>query len=464
MTFRWALIDLETTGLHINHDQIIEIAVIILTETGIESTWHTLINPELRISNEITKLTGINNDMLTTANVFGDIAAPLSEMLQDCVVISHNARFDYGFLKRAFKSTGIRFQPKLLCTIKLARVLYPDMGKYSLSHISHYFNFPSQQHRAFDDVELLHLFLKQCIRDFSMSTLLSAIKDITTKASTPSKLSTDISTLPNGTGVYLFYGKNKSIPIYIGKSVNLRQRIMSHFQADHSHAKEFKLAQQVHSIETIETAGELSALLLESQLIKEKMPLFNRRLRRKKRIVGFIVNKENTYTSIQLSTQNTNEASIHLLGAFPSVHAAKNMLHELVGEHQLCPKLCGLEKSAQACFSYQLHRCKGACINKENSEQYNLRVENAMAKFKEETWPYPAAIAIKEESVNPLKTQWLVFNHWRHLVTVNCLSQIKKAGIETTIKTDKDTYLILRSYLNKTDASHQLVLLNDNFW
>lgn len=461
MTFRWAVIDLETTGLHINHDQIIEIAVMILTEIGIERTWHTLINPGLQISNEITQLTGINNDMLKTASVFGSIAAHLEEMLRDCVVIAHNARFDCGFLKRAFKSAGIRFQPKLLCTIKLARVLYPEMGQYSLSHISNYFNFPAQQHRAFNDVELLHLFLKRCIHDFSIGTLLSTIKKITTKASTPSKLSTDISTLSSGAGVYLFYGESNAIPIYIGKSVNLRQRIMSHFQADHSHAKEFKLAQQVHSIETIETAGELSALLLESQLIKEKMPLFNRRLRRKKTIIGFIVNQENTYTSIQLSTQSTDEASVNLLGAFPSVHAAKKILHELVNDYQLCPKLCGLEKSAQACFSYQLHRCKGACINKETSEHYNLRVENAMAKFTEEAWPYPAAIAIKEQSADSLKTQWLIFNHWRHLATVECLSQINQSGIETTIKADKDAYLILRSYLNKTGASHQLVLLND---
>lgn len=192
------------------------------------------------------------------------------------------------------------------------------------------------------------------------------------------------------------------------------------------------------------------------------MPLFNYRLRRKKRIVGFIVGKDNAYSSIQLSTQNTDDAPLALLGAFSSVHSAKKILHELVIEHQLCPKLCGLEKSTQACFSYQLHRCKGACINKENPEQYNHRVNDALSKFKEEAWPYPYPIAIKEENHSSLMTEWLVFDHWRHITTVNCLSQLKTPGTETVINTpDKDAYLILRSYLKKMDVS-QLVVLSDN--
>lgn len=99
--FRFALIDLETTGLNIKHDKIIEIAVIILTQQGIESCWHTLINPKIRIQSEITQLTGIHNEMVSNAKSFGEISIELKSVLEGCVLVAHNVRFDYGFLKNA---------------------------------------------------------------------------------------------------------------------------------------------------------------------------------------------------------------------------------------------------------------------------------------------------------------------------------------------------------------------------
>ena len=90
-----------------------------------------------------------------------------------------------------------------------------------------------------------------------------------------------IDELTNRPGVYLFYAENKQ-PLYIGKSNDLRSRVMGHFQSALSNRKEMKLSLQVRGIDWIETGGELGALLLESRLIKEKLPSFNIKLRRSK--------------------------------------------------------------------------------------------------------------------------------------------------------------------------------------
>ncbi len=110
MQFRWALVDIETTGLHVTKDKITEIAVIILTEKGIEQIWSSLINPVQVIPDMITRLTGITNALVANAPYFHDKAEELQALLKGCVLVAHNARFDYGFLKNAFKAINLPLQ------------------------------------------------------------------------------------------------------------------------------------------------------------------------------------------------------------------------------------------------------------------------------------------------------------------------------------------------------------------
>jgi DNA polymerase III subunit epsilon len=88
----------------------------------------------------------------------------------------------------------------------------------------------------------------------------------------------DIDALPDSAGIYTMYGETGS-PIYIGKSKNIRERVISHFRSDIRSPKEMRLSLQVHHIEFEKTAGDLSAQLLESTRIKVVKPLFNRQLR-----------------------------------------------------------------------------------------------------------------------------------------------------------------------------------------
>ncbi|CZL45329.1 TPA: hypothetical protein JBF46_15340 [Legionella pneumophila] len=465
-TFRWALVDIETTGLHVTHDAITEIAVYIITELGIVITWHRLIKPSRSIPRAISALTGITNGMVQDAQPFAAIAAELYDLLEDCVFVAHNARFDYGFIKNAFKDCGITYQAPVLCTIKLLKQLYPHQESYRLDFIAQALNVAmNTHHRAQSDVDALHQIIVNMAERHSWSYLLTSAKALYQKSSIPSKLTTDVSQLPDTPGVYIFYGGKNPLPLYIGKSITLRQRVMSHFSGDYAHAKEFALSQQVERVEVIPTAGELSALLLESDMIKEHMPIYNRRLRRKTTLVGFRLKEHKGYLNLSIVREQVDEEDLvkshGIYGAFRSVTAAKSMLLQLIKSHDLCPKLCGVEQGGSSCFSYQLKRCHGACIQEEHFESYNSRLLEALKEYQEEVWPYQGAIAIKEHCPVNKITQFTVFHQWRHLGSVpkeQLLNQWRKLP-DSNAKHTYDAYKILLSYLkHKTDKDHIIEL------
>jgi DNA polymerase-3 subunit epsilon len=432
-TFRWALVDIQTTGLHIKHDKITEIAIWILTENGIEKTWHRLLTPQ-------------------DGQAFETIAEELILLLQDAVLVAHNARLNYGFLKNAFKEINLPYQSNVLCTIKLFKTLYPLKKEYTLQALAIEFGIESKgSHRTLLNLSMLFQLLQCSFLEHYMRHVLSTAKLLYKNSSLPSKLKTNVHAFPEIPGVYLFFSNQSKIPLYIGKSVNLRQRILSHFQSDYLTSKEFLLSQQVERVEIIPTAGELSALILESTLIKEQLPLYNRRLRRKKEVVGFRLNIHDSYLSVSISREKEgNKANSTLLGAFSSMHAAKVALLNIVKKFELCSKLSGMEIVKTACFNFQLKRCKGACIGVEPAESYNKRVMAAFEEYHIQTWPFRNAIAIKEYCETQQVTQFLIFNQWRCLGILKNEEDLKSwAVLEENSLNYYDTYKILSSFLKQ---------------
>lgn len=448
LSFRFAIIDIETTGLKVTRDRITEIAVTIMTNYGIEKSWQTLINPNIRIPAEITSLTGITNEMVSLAPTFEEKALELFDFIEGAILVAHNIRFDYAFLKNAFKQCGIDFRPKLVCTLKLARNLYPTLSSHSLNYLQNYLSLESyDRHRAASDVALLVHFLQRVFNDFSQETVLKLIAHFSKEASIPSKLKTDLSAIPDSPGVYLFYSDSSDLPIYIGKSIALRQRVLSHFQTDYAIEKEFKMAQSVNRVEFIETTGELSALLLESKLIKDYLPLYNQRLRKKKSLAGFRLKKVNGYLEVDIAKQEEDsDTNSEILGNFSSIAATKSELERLVKEFSLCSKLCKIEKTKHSCFAYQLKRCMGACVQEEPPEEYNQRVNLAFSKFIKASWPYKGAIAIQETHQD--KSAWLIFNQWQYLGESSVKPNSSHMVNKPVASWDKDTYKILRQFIN----------------
>ena len=257
-------IDLETTGTNPVLDRITEIGIVEVGATGAVTRWSTLVNPEISIPPFVQTLTGIDDAMVRNAPVFSEIAEALAARLQDSLFIAHNARFDYGFLRNAFKAAGGGLRCEVLCTVKLSRKLFPEEPKHNLDIlIERHGLVPDGRHRALADADLLWQLWTKLIARTAPEIFEQTVKLLLQRPSLPTHLAPEsLDDIPDTPGVYLFYGEN-GMPLYVGKSVHLRQRVLSHFNADHRLYKDMRMSSQIHRLEWRETAGEIGALLLD---------------------------------------------------------------------------------------------------------------------------------------------------------------------------------------------------------
>lgn len=276
-----AIVDLETTGAHPAHDRVTEIAVLEVDGGEVSAEWSTLINPQTPIPAAIQALTGITNEMVAGAPAFGSLARELHERLDGRVFVAHNARFDYGFLRQEFERAGLRFLARTLCTVTLSRRLYPQHARHNLDSVMARHGLACDaRHRALGDARVVWRFLQAAAADHGREALATAARQLLRQTTLPAHIDRAvIDAIPEAPGVYLFHGEGGA-PLYVGKSVALRSRVLQHFSADLRSPKAMQLAGAVRSIEWQRTAGELGALLRAAELVKSLRPVFNRRLRR----------------------------------------------------------------------------------------------------------------------------------------------------------------------------------------
>lgn len=246
-----------------------------------------------------------------------------------------------------------------------------------------------------------------------------------------------LDTLPRSSGVYLFKGEG-SLPIYIGKSVDIRSRVLAHLRA----VDEAEMMAQTTRVEFIETAGEIGALLLESHLIKQMSPLFNIRLRRVRNLCSIQLSQDSTCLNpVVVTGKELGVGEVEgLYGLFGSVRAAQNKLRELADPHRLCLGLLGLEKiGARGCFGLQVKSCLGACVGKEDRSAHDARLLAALADLKVHAWPFAGAIELVETQGS--WTQRHLIQNWRYLGTT--CSKLSAYPVDVQNSFDLDTYKIL---------------------
>lgn len=226
--------------------------------------------------------------------------------------------------------------------------------------------------------------------------------------------------------------------MYIGKSINIKQRVLSHLRA----ADEIKMMSQTRQVDYIETAGEIGALLLEAWLIKQHSPLYNIRLRRLRSLctIRLVQSEHGIKPAILYSTDIEVGQVDGLYGLFTSAHAAQQKLRAIAAENKLCLGLMGLEKISQrGCFGVQIKHCLGACVGQEPRHEHDKRLSHALEALKIHVWPYPGAVEIVETQGNWVQRH-RIWN-WRYLGTwcskSNRLSQSDSQGF------DLDTYKIV---------------------
>lgn len=458
-----AFVDVETTGTSARYGRIIEIGIVRVENNEITSVYNTLIDPQTSLPPEIELLTGITRHDLENQPTFRSIAREIMEILADCTFVAHNVRFDYSFLKHEFLREQIAYSAKHFCTVRLSRALFPEENRHNLDAIIQRFNFSiKNRHRAYDDAHILWQFYTEIQKQFPSDTIEKAISLAMRRPNIPLKLEPQVlDSLPEQPGVYIFYGKKDGqgtteIPLYIGKSKNIKDRVLSHFCGDITSPSEMNIAQQIERIETQTTAGEMGALFLESKLIKEKLPLYNKQLRVKRELIGLrkIATPEG-YDSVQvevLKTLHFDDLS-SFIGIFKSKSQAKEFLIEIKNEYKLCEKLLGLEKTKGACFSYRLNKCNGACIQKEQPLYYNLRFTTAFFKTKIKPWPFSGPIVIEEANELLGTREYFIIDKWCY---IGSAKHSELANLQTTVESeyifDMDMYKILLRFLRKPEV------------
>src|ERR1700761_2025596 len=271
-----AFVDLETTGGSTGIHRITEVGVVEIGPQG-ASRWSTLVDPQQPIPPFIQQLTGITDAMVRGAPTFDAIAPELFARLDGKLFVAHNASFDRGFLHSEFERVGLAFNPDVLCTVRLSRALFPAEKRHGLDAlVERHALVPSDRHRALADADLLWQFWQRLHGLVPLDVLRAQIERTTRRFRVAGDITEDLlDTAPAGCGVYAFYGENDA-PLYVGRSVRVRQRLRSHLTGERRSSKDIRLAQQVRRVEWRATGGELGAMLAEAQWIATLRPGHNR--------------------------------------------------------------------------------------------------------------------------------------------------------------------------------------------
>ncbi len=375
----FAIIDIETCGGKFKYPQgrIIDIAILVHDGLQVVERFSTLINPGCHISGFYSNLSGITNEMVADAPQFHQVAKKIVELTEGNIFVAHNVGFDYGFIKEEFAFLGYQFRREKLCTVRLSRKLLPKRISYSLGHLCASLNIPIvNRHRALGDAEATAILFDLLMRikaqdpqyrkmgvDELMARRVDKIKEYVLKK------------LPEACGVYYFLDKEGKI-IYIGKSTNMYNRAISHF--NNPEKKSRKMQNELYNVEHVLTGSELIALLFEAEEIKKNKPFFNRA--RKASIFSHSIDWVEDKEGILNLKIVPYEESVNSLQAFTTHIAATERLNDWIDEHALCLRYCGLTDD-EICFNHQIKKCNGICSGAEMPTEYNKRVQKLIDEY-----------------------------------------------------------------------------------
>jgi len=367
----YAILDIETTGGQFNEEGITEIAIYKYDGHEIVDQFISLVNPEIPIQPFVVKLTGINNAMLTGAPKFFEVAKRIIEMTNDCVLVAHNADFDYRILRTEFRRLGYDFNQRTLCTVELSKKLLPEQPSHSLGKLVRALGIPmADRHRASGDaMATVKLFKMLLDKDIEKEIVKDLIKTEIQKGIAP-KLQDIIESLPSRVGTYYIHNEAGKI-IFIGKSRNIKKRVNQHFTGITTSAK--KIQKEVFTVTFEETGSELISFLKEIEEIKINKPVYNR-MARKSNFSWAIYSEKDANGYLNLKLQKADGRKKEII-AYPNALEGKNALYRISTEFNLCQKFTGLYQTKNHCFQHTINECDGACIGNITPSEYNLRVQ-----------------------------------------------------------------------------------------
>ena len=365
----YAIVDIETTGGYAAANGITEIAIYIHDGQRIVKHFETLINPVQKIPAYITALTGIDNFMVADAPIFEEVAGKIYELLNDVIFIAHNVNFDYSFVKHHLKAAGFELNVKKLCTVRLSRKTFSDLPSYSLGNLCRSLGLPiNNRHRAGGDALATVQLLEHCLLNGGDLHIDQMLKRSSADQWLPLHLTKgDIVQLPVGPGVYYFHDVKEEI-IYVGKAINIKKRVSSHFTHNDADKKRQHFLRNIYKISFKECATELEAIVLESTEIKRLWPKYNYSQKQVLQKFALYMFEDNRgYQRLAIDKKKKNLPQLY---SFNLLHEGLVLLKNMIQEFGLNEKFCFIDKTP---FTEK------ELVEMESAEIYNLKIAKALA-------------------------------------------------------------------------------------
>ncbi|HAO45690.1 MAG TPA: exonuclease domain-containing protein [Ferruginibacter sp.] len=340
----YAITDIETTGGHASANGITEISVFVHDGTRVVRHFETLVNPRQSIPRYITALTGIDDDMVAGAPVFDEIADTLFEIFEEAVFVAHNVNFDYSFIRHQLKESGYDLAAKKLCTIRLGRKLFPGLPSYSLGNLCRSLKIPIEnRHRAGGDARATVKLFEFMMANGAQLHIDQMLKRSSAEQWLPLNLEKKvIDQLPPKPGVYYFHN-NKDKIIYVGKAINLKKRVSSHFTHNDPDPKRQNFIRNVYKVSYRQCSTELEAIVLESTEIKRLWPRYNKSQKQPaQRFALYSFEDNKGYLRLAIDKKKKNLPALY---HFNLLHEGLVMVRKMVEEFELDAKLCFLDKT-----------------------------------------------------------------------------------------------------------------------
>lgn len=364
----YAIVDIETTGGYASANGITEISLFVHDGEKVIKHFETLINPQQIIPRYITALTGIDNSMTDEAPTFEEIAPVLYELLQENIFVAHNVNFDYSFVRHQLKEHGYELAAKKLCTVRLGRKVFPGLPSYSLGNLCRTLNIKIEnRHRAGGDAKATVQLFECLLANGAGTHIEQMLKKNSSEQWLPLHLEKkEIEKLPPSPGVYYFHDSKNKV-VYVGKAINLRKRVSSHFTMNDAGRKRQNFVRNVRKVTYKECANELEAIVLESIEIKKLWPKYNQSQKQPLQKFGLYMFEDNRgYLRLAIDKKKKN---LPCLYSFNLLHEGLVMLNKMIEEFDLNKKLCFIDKTLIT--KNDLKMIGDACM-------YNLKVATAL--------------------------------------------------------------------------------------
>lgn len=406
----YCFVDVETTGGIPSQDRVIEVGIVRVEGLKEVARYSTLIDPQVLLPHEITLITGITGKDLVGAPKFRDVENDILELMEGAIFVAHNAQFDYSFLKHEFRRVGKKMDLPSLCTVKLARRLYPTLPRHNLDTIISFLGVDVlNRHRALDDALVLHTFFERVNQEFRSEditrVLNSLTKEVRIRNDHQSSWSQD--NLPEGPGIYVFYG-DQGESLYVGKSMDVKARVISHFMNEYESGRDLLMMPLVTHVESHACRGVLGTSILYREFIHTLSPVFNGGLRSRNNYIAALKIQESDNSPIKIylkevSALSTNEFA-NLIGVYRSKRVAIDTIQKILHESDICIR--PIEANSSICtFGDKCNYCFAKSV-----QAYNLKILSTLPVSPIINWPFEGVVVVLEEYDGT--TQAIILNNW----------------------------------------------------